>query len=304
MFVWSGENYIIPRNEQIRGYFTTEAVGDLLKGFWKSSHADHGLAKLVKHTEHKPELVVLFIDSELSSEELTKYHSLLPTVAHKMQESHSFYIPFVTASDSHHMLHSTTKAVHNAHKAGGNAYFLGSEQSLAHLKEHSESPVTQISSFTEIVSALANGKTDVLVVYSNDECPMKRLKFIDERVKELDHLFSEAKFSNYIAVFTGIETSLEEVLPSATELGVPEAVKRAVFAQATPFAAAPNGSYPPQPTNGRNTFNVYFNGVFWELFTVLIVFFGLIFFGIRQLLLLQAPDRIPAAAVAGKKKKQ
>lgn len=87
------------------------------------------------------------------------------------------------------MLHSTCKAAHHAHKVGGAAFFLGSglfswevnlfaEQYLAQLEQHSESPITKISSFSEIVSAFANGKTDVLIVYSNDECPMKRLKFI------------------------------------------------------------------------------------------------------------------------------
>lgn len=152
LFVWSGEkcvlsrtrflttSYITSRNEQIRGYYTTETVGDLLKGFWKSDE-HHGLQSLVnlkQNTEHDLELVVLFIDSavcfhfeklsdfsKLSSEELTKYHSLLPTVAQKMQESHSFYVPFVAASEPH-TLRSISKAVRHAHKAGGSAYFLGS----------------------------------------------------------------------------------------------------------------------------------------------------------------------------------
>lgn len=62
--------------------------------------------------------------------------------------------------------------------------------------------------------------------------------------------------------------------PQTTEMGVPEAVKRTVFVQETPHAPAPNGSYPPQPVS-TNGFNVYLNGTFWELFSVLSVLFGL-----------------------------
>lgn len=56
---------VVSRNEQIRGYYNTEDVSDLLKGLFKSSHHDqHGLLKLVKHnTEHPVELVVLLVDS-------------------------------------------------------------------------------------------------------------------------------------------------------------------------------------------------------------------------------------------------
>jgi hypothetical protein len=106
--------------------------------------------------------------------------------------------------------------------------------------------------------------------------------YVDEKVKEVDGLFKGAQFTRYISLLTGVESetvlSVRDhslfVKPFQTlEMGVPEEVKRVVMTE--PRLATPNGSYPDPVLNGRNTFNVYFNGVFWELFFVLLVLFGL-----------------------------
>lgn len=62
-------------------------------------------------------------------------------------------------------------------------------------------------------------------------------------------------------------------------MGVPESLKRTIFVAETPVkegnSSCPSGSCPPPVLNGRNGWNVYFNGVFWELFFILITVFGL-----------------------------
>jgi len=298
LFVWSGENHIVTHNEQIRGYYTTEAVEDLIKGFWKSSHhGKDGLQKLVNKNE-KAELVVLFLDSALSSEELTKYHSSLPTVAEAMKE-HSFYVPYVTASELK-VFHATQKAVHHALKTEATTYVLASERFIEDLDEEA---ITRVNSLDKIIPSFTNSKTDILIVFVDDECPKQRLANIDEHVKELEQIFKSADFTNYVSIFTGLESSLEEAIPTNAAMGVPEVYKRAVLEETTGFTAS-NGTYPPVVTNGRNWFNTYFGAGFFELSFVIVFVFGLLFFGISQLLLLQAPDRIPAQAQANKKKKQ
>lgn len=302
LFVWSGENYVVSRNEQIRGYYTTEAVEHLIKEFWKPSKEhehEHGLQRFVnlKANEHQLELVVLFLDSALSSEELTKFHSSLPTVTDTMQSTSSFYVPYVTASDSQ-VLEATKKAARHASRAHANTYVLSTEE----FANNFVGSVTRITSLDQITPSFTNSKTDFLIVHVDSGCASERLSTIDKHVEELEKIFKNAKFTNYVSIFTGVESSLEDVLPSNTDMGVPETQKRVILEQQQ--SSVGNGTYPPAVLNGRNWFNTYFNGTFWELILVLVVVLGLIFFGIRQLLLLQAPDRIPAAANIGNKKKK
>jgi hypothetical protein len=60
-------SFVVSRNEQIRGYYTTDDVGDLLKGFWKTEKDDdENLRKFVQQTaELSLEMVVLFVDSSV-----------------------------------------------------------------------------------------------------------------------------------------------------------------------------------------------------------------------------------------------
>jgi len=100
-----------------------------------------------------------------------------------------------------------------------------------------------------------------------------------------------------VALFTGAEAS---ALPSSEELGVPVVEKRAILDIQEIHQS--NGSHPPKIWTGRNTFNVYFPGIFWQLAFVMIVFWTVVALGLKLLLELQAPDRIPTGAGAKKKK--
>jgi hypothetical protein len=290
LFVWSGdESYIASRNQQIRGYYTTESVGELLQGFWK--HGDrHGLLNVVK-SDQQLELVVVLVNAALSSEELSVHSCCLSTLDETMASHPSFYVPYVSVTDSS-ITHGARKACHKAQTSGATAYYLGPDTFLSHLEKHA--PLTNIKTISEIVPAFTNGKTDILVVYLDSE---HKIMQIHETIEALTNTFQTASFSSYVVALTSADSSLE--LPSNEELGIAGDVRRAIFAVPGPS----NGTFPPPIYNGRNTFNVYFNGVFWELFFVLIVFWSIIIMGLKLLLQVQAPDRIPNLNNKAKKNK-
>jgi len=293
LFVWSGdESYIASRNEQIRGYYTTESVGALLQGFWKDGEKNNGLLHMVK-PDQQLELVVLLVNSALSSEEFSLHHTCVPTLAETMSSHPSFYVPYVSATTESSITHAARKSCHKAQKSGATAYYLGPDSFLSHLERHA--PLTSIKAISEIAPAFVNGKADILVVYLDDE---KKMMSVEQTVQDLMNAFHTAGFTRYVVALTSVESSLEHSLPSNAEMGIAEQVKRAIL-QTPP---ANNGTYPPTIYNGRNTFNVYFNGVFWELFVVVLVFWTVVGCGLKQLLQVQAPDRIPNLNAHKKKK--
>jgi len=297
LFVWSGEDsYITARNQQIRGYYTTESVGDLLQGLGDESEKG-GLLDLVK-PDQQLELVVLIVNSALSSEELSLHHNCVPTLAEAMATYSSFYLPYVKSTKESFVSRGAWKACRSAHRNAATAYYMGPDSFLSHIEKHT--PVTSVKSLSEISSSFNNGKTDVLVVYVDEESVGDQVMRIEQTLQELMNSFKAGGFSQYVVAVTSVESSLEDSLPTNEELGLPEDVKRAVLAEAP--IPPNNGTYPPTIYNGRNTFNVYFNGVFWELFFVLLVFWGVVFMGLRQLLQVQAPDRIPNLNAHKKKK--
>jgi len=293
LFVWSGESAIASRNQQIRGYYSAESVSELVKDFWKDGER-RGLSHLVK-PDHI-ELVVLLVNSALGSEDFSLHHQFVPTLAETMATHPSFYVPYVDAKES--SLSALWKACRNAEKSGATAYFMGPESVIPHFEKH---PVTPIKAFSSIVPAFANGKTDVVVVYLDEVSTDDKMSLIERTVQELMNTFTSEKFTSYVVALTSVDSSLESSLPSNRQMGVPEDVKRAILTEAP--IPPNNGTYPPTIYNGRNTFNVYFNGVFWELFFVLLIFWTIVALGLRQLLQVQAPDRIPTLNAIKKKNK-
>jgi len=288
VLVWSGEARASPH--QIRGYYSTEAIGHFLESYWRPTEYQGALP----HLSRRPGLVVLFLVSALSSEELALHNDLAPTLAEAMKSHSSFYLPYVTTSSP--ILPSISRTFNAVLKSGADIYYHGPESFLSNLDEHTK--ISKITALADIAPSSGNSKTDFLLVYIDGESTEKEIELLDLKIKELKDSFITG-FSNYVVVLTGAESSLQSVLPSFEEMGIPEEIKRAVLA---PFLVADsNGSSPPPIYNGRNTFNVYFNGTFWELFFVLLFFWGIIIFGLKQLLQLQAPDRIPNADVKKKK---
>jgi len=291
LFVWSGEeNYIETRNQQVRGYFTTECIGDLIQGFWKT-----GPGHFPVKVDQQLELLVVLATSEVSSEEFFLHHCCASPLDEIMASNPSFYVPYVTAKDS--ISHDVWKAIHKAEESGASTYYLGSESFLERVAKHAH--VTTIQDVSDITPALSNGKLDILLVYLDEESTSDNMMLLGQTLAKLRTTFMTSQFSRYVAMLTSVESSLKDILPSEQELGVPEEVKRAVLAN---VITAANGTYPPKIYNGRNTFNVYFNGVFWELFFVHLVFWGVVAMGLKQLLQVQAPDRIPNPNPHKKKK--
>jgi len=296
LFVWSGEeSYIDARNEQIRGYYTTESVGALLQGFWKDGEKNNGLLHMVK-PDQQLELVVLLVNSALSSEEFSLHHNCVPTLAETMSSHPSFYVPYVSATTESSITHAARKSCRKAQKSGATAYYLGPASFLSNLEKHAS--LTSIKTISEITPSFVNGKTDILVVYLDGE---KKMMNVEQTVQDLMNAFHAGGFTRYVVALTSAESSLEHSLPSNAEMGIAEDVKRTIL-EGVPGAPNNGSNYPPTIYNGRNTFNVYFNGTFWELFFVIIVFWSIVGMGLKQLLQVQAPDRIPNLNAHKKKK--
>lgn len=52
------------------------------------------------------------------------------------------------------------------------------DEALAKLQEHAETKINRITSFSDLTSSFTNGKTDVLIIFTDDECAEKRLTFL------------------------------------------------------------------------------------------------------------------------------
>jgi len=296
LFVWSADSYIDTQNAQVRGYFSTESVEHLLKGFWK--HDKHSeLSKFAAHKTGSPDLVLLFLESNLSSEEFALHSHIAPTLASTMETLPSFYVPFVSAKDSD-LKHGILKASRKAQHSGAKIYLLDTTDSF-HVPNEHETSISTISSLADITLSFSDGNTDFVIIYGNHASSVEKLQFIERQLKEASTLFSSLKFTNYVAMFTALEAT---ALPSDEQPSVPETEKRTQqVIQAAPTPG--NGTYPPHIWTGRNTFNVYFPGIFWQLLVVLLVFWGVVALGLKLLLELQVPDRIPSGAVTKKKVK-
>jgi len=290
LFVWSADSYIDTQNAQIRGYYSTESVAHLLEGFWKHSHSD--LSELVAHKTGHPEVVLLFLESDLSSEEFALYSHTAPTLAKTMETLPSFYVPYVSVKDSG-LRHGILRASQKADHSGAKIYLLDSTGTF-HVPQEHQTSVTAISTLSDITHSFSDGNTDFVIIHGNHSSSTEKIQFIEKQLKEASTLFSSLQFTNYVAVFTALEATTTS--PSNVVSVTHESAKRAVEQAAN--------NTPPHIWTGRNTFNVYFPGIFWQLLVVMIVFWSVVALGLKMLLELQAPDRIPSAAVGLTKKKK
>jgi len=286
LFVWSGESFVVSRNSQVRGF--KPDVTEVFDAIVNKDAKVESLAGLVNPSSPL-ELAVFFLDPSLSSEEMARDFALLPTLAEKMTTLNSFYYPYAVLPGG--ALSTVAETVKTAKSQGAAVYYFGSD-----FLKGSAGTVQRISSFADIVPSFTNGKTDILIVHIDEDTSLKRLEAIESAMRVIQATFEKAQFTRYVSVLSGVRSDIETVLPVET---TEEREKRAILADAHNYG---NGT-PPRITHGYNTFNTYFSGVFWELFTILIVFWSIIIFGTKQLLQLQAPDRIPLAAGQSKKKK-
>eukprot|EP01126_Amoeba_proteus_P063526 TRINITY_DN8761_c0_g1_i3.p1 TRINITY_DN8761_c0_g1~~TRINITY_DN8761_c0_g1_i3.p1 ORF type:complete len:337 (+),score=49.63 TRINITY_DN8761_c0_g1_i3:394-1404(+) len=306
LFVWSGTNFLSSRGEHVPGYFTTKHTTEFVKSLWNRETDQSGLVFQLDTDQIQSqglELVVLVLDTTLSAEELSRYSGLVPTLSTFMKTTNSFYVPYVVESEyptTHPLLHTALKY---SKSLGGTTFYLGSETSTQTLIRRSlgkdaRSFLHLQSLLTEISPFLSNGVTDLLIINVDEADPLTKLTSTEARLAQLKLAFDQLGFSKYVALLTGIQSSLNQILPSNTDMEIPEWQKRTVLdlLQTPPPAHNCSGGCPKPPEGGNNGFNIYFNGTFWELATVLIIFFGFSLFGALNLLSLQSPDRIPVAA--------
>jgi len=268
LFAWAGDSSLIEKNQQIRQTLTSNDVSQLIASMLSQTTDFRGYVKGV------PEVVVLYLEPQLRSDEVARYSSVLSGLKATIKNSAaSLSSPFVTMDQQL----SLSDLVSSTKKSGGAVLYFGKGSLDQNLGE-----VRLVNSVSELKSdpIFSNGIPDLLVVQLSSEksSTQEKLADTDAVITQVESVISE-ETKKSISVYTALEY---HALSSEIEL---PAEKRFVVEYEAP---SNNGTIP-------HVFNRWFPNWFWELLVVWVVFLVIAFVGLVALFGLQTPNKLPKA---------
>jgi len=282
LFAWSGESYLLGKNRQITQTLTTKEI-PLLVGSMLSSTKD--FQQYVSPDGKLPELIVLFLEPKLRSDEVIRYSSALPFLRNMVEGStSSIYSPFVQMDDN--LLFPLVQVASAAQKNGASVFYHGKGALGDFLQEKIPSLInTDISSLAPTV--FSNGVVDLLFVELHSELPTlpQRLAETDSTIERINKMITSVS-SQYISIYTGLRHHQveDEIHPYVPESHHHKRNSYIFFDQ--------NNSIPDDNVTLPHWFNRWFPGWFWELFIVCLIILIICFFGTMTLFSLQGLDKL------------
>jgi len=282
LVAWAGDSSFAGKNLQISQTLFAKDIPVLVASMLSQNHKFDQYVTL--HGE--PEIVVLFLEPKLRTDEVVRFSSSLPTLSTMLKTSvSSLFSPFINMDEQ--FVPSLVDVASLTQKNGGSILYHG-EGSLLPLLQ-GQVPVSVVNSILEINSdaLLKNGVMDLLLIELHSELPT-----IQERLKETDQtiaLVNEVIFSRthkYISVYTALQYhTLEESLKS-----LPSTQKRVY------------SSIDQVPDDRpHHWFNRWFPNWFWEQAIIWIIMIVISFVGIMALFGLQTPNKLPRGRDAPRK---
>lgn len=227
---------------------------------------------MTNHFLEKPEVVVIFLESKLRTDEVIRFlnkgvfgglKSLIDNAVS------STFSPFVTLHTS--LEHSLVNAI-SGHT--GSVVVLGEGSVYHHL--HKKLPSTRLVKSAKDLkgdSIFSNGQTDVLIVqlHSSEPTTQSRLAASDSFISKVQKIVSE-QTSKYISFYTALKHhKVEDDI--SMEFRMPDPKKRANFE----FQAS--NDTPAANITSIHWFNRWFPGWWWELASVITITIVITLFG-------------------------
>jgi len=285
--VWSGKDYITGPNVGVSTSITSIDAENMIRSFILKRNTESALSQYLHLDQKRPEVIVLFTDAQLRSEQLTtyaadllKFRNILSTAASSLQAP---FVDMRTAFDS-----NIVNVVYSIQEVSGMVFYFGKGTPLlSDILSRDEKTVSAsrnnleetLKKHTQIFS---NGKTDLIIVYLSTT-GSKKFTETDTTISEV-HKFISSRTNDYVSVYTALAYDNPEfnVEFGSTDEIQPVISKRYVFETSQ-----------DNNTNGTNTtvpvFRQYFAGWFWELFVTLLILVPLLIIGTYAIDSIQTP---------------
>jgi len=246
-----------------------------------------------------PEVVILFLEPELRSEDLSVYASSFTNLKNLLKtEKSSLYAPFVDLELS---LESTVLSLVDTTVSNSGKVFHvgGSRPSFAQSRPKTVINIADVQEIiTEYSQIFTNSKTDLIIVYlSSNGASQEKFKETDT-VINLVHTIISSSTTKYVALYTALsyadphlqmDYSSSHLKRSLSQTGNNTAPSPSIVPVPSPFS---NGTNTTVPTNGNTTipiFRQYFGGWFWELVIVCTVLIPLLLISVFAIDSIQTP---------------
>jgi len=272
--VWSGKDgYISGDNVGISKDLSSKDVENMLLGY------------IVKNDEH-PEVLVLFAEAQLRSEQLSTYAGSLAKFRNILKTAKSsLQAPYVDMKNAFDV-----NVINIARIISGEVFYFGKGSPLLNDISRTKEKVVsnRILKVEEILnkhsSIYTDGKTDIVIIYlSNSERSAAKFTETDNIISQVHNLIS-SHTDNYLCAYTALAYDNPEFNIEFASTG-PEEKKRFILQNTTNNT---NGTVP--------VFRQYFGGWFWELFITLMLLVPLLIIGTYAIDSIQTPILEPEKA--------
>jgi len=290
--LWSGKDFVKGEHVGVSNYVTSLDTEILLLSLITKQNNIGGLSPYVDSKYH-PEVLVLFAEAQLRSDQLSTYAGSLSKFREILRSSESsLQAPFVdmpTAFDTH-----LINVVDTVLQTQGNIVHVGKGSPLLKdiLLRDPETVVTTLAAFENTIKKsdgiFSNGKTDLIIVYLST-LSESSAKFSDSDLAISNiHGIIASKTDDYVCVYTGLAYDNPDY---NVEFGTrqPSSLKRDLASiqfgnELAPAPMAPNSTNTTIPI-----FRQYFGGWFWELFICMLVMLPFLIIGTYAIDSIQTP---------------
>jgi len=289
--VWSGKDYITGSNVGVSTSISSIDAGNMLRSFILKEETTEGALSQYLHLDQmRPEVLVLFTEAQLRSEQLSTYAADLLKFRNILSSSaSSLQAPFVdmrTAFDS-----NIVNIVNSIQEVSGKVFYFGKGTPLLNdiLSSDEKTVSSSRNNLEETLKRhsqiFSNGKTDLIIVYLSSMTASKH-KFTqtDETISEV-HNYISSRTNDYVSVYTGLAYDNPEY---NMEFGSDE--RRTVISKRYISGSLQSGNNTNNQSNATvPIFRQYFGGWFWELFVTMIIMIPLLIIGTYAINSIQTP---------------
>jgi len=281
MFIWTGENCISGKNVGLPNGLTSSDVEYLLESIIYGSAVSTPFSSILRNP--KAEVVVIFLEPQLSSPLLPSYLAQLPSLTSLMKTSAgSLYAPFVDLSEplDSVIIRSASSVDKNA-----NVIYSGKGATLlpdlkARVPKVKSTSIANLQKTLSLSKIFSNGVTDLVIVhFENPESDTDDFTRSNEIIYAVSTLISD-KTTNYIAVYTSLSSDAQVVDDSKFQ--------KRLFLDYEELSFEEQAS---NNTNGTgNWFQNFFPGWFWAVALVLVFIIPIAITAFFQIMSIQTPN--------------
>jgi len=288
--VWSGKDYIIRPNVGVSTYLTSNDAEIMIRSFIQNEKEDSEYSPLSQylHTGNQPEIMVLFTEVQLRSDQLTTYSDSLSKFRNILSSAPtSLQAPFMdmpSAFDG-----NILNIVNSVQEVHGRVFYFGKGSPLLNdiISREQNTVVASRSDFEGTLknsNIFSNGKTDLIIIYlSTMTASPAKFTETDTIISEVNKYISSIT-DDYLCVYTGLAYDNPEF---NMEFGIKRTIMNKRYLSST--LQDNNGT-----TNGTKNstvpiFRQYFGGWFWELFLTMLVLIPFLIIGTYSIDSIQTP---------------